>query len=485
MAILKSQGVSPTERLLAELCDRTFLSLWSYPNPCRDDGKELCDLLVVFQNDVLIFFDRENRRFDQNPEDLDLAWKRWRKEVIDKQVATAHGAERYIRSGRSIYLDPQKKQPFPIRIDPGQARCHKIVVAHGVKEACKRASSANVSGSLAISYEEKDERFDHPFLVQIDRKHPVHILDTENLEIALSELDTIFDFTAYLDAKLAAIQRHALSYCGEEDVIAHYFLNFDKKKNRHMIGTLDAFDMVHIGEGEWFDFERSEPYARRKAANQTSYFWDRLLQITSNNALKGVLGGNSKPFHGRSALHFMAMEPRFSRRGLSDFMLKSIRNFPESDEPVVRNVSLMPSFYEGVAYVFLQLKASDDLRSSETYREVRSGMLEIACAAAKLRMPNIRRVIGIATDAPKFAGKTNSEDLLLMEFEDWNAERRAYYEAANEELRFFRTPQMQASKKTISEFPRATDKPKARAKVGRNELCVCGSGLKYRKCCGR
>ena len=485
MAILKSQGVSPTERLLAELCDRTFLRLWSYPNPCRDDGKELCDLLVVFQNDVLIFFDRENRRFDQSPEDVDLAWKRWRKEVIDKQVATAHGAERYIRSGRSIYLDPRKKQPFPIPIDSSQIRCHKIVVAHGVKEACKRASSANVLGSLAISYEEKDERFDRPFFVQIDRKNPVHILDTENLEIALSELDTIFDFTAYLDAKLEAVQRHALSYCGEEDVIAHYFLNFDEKKNRHMIGTLDAFDMVHIGEGEWFDFERSELYARRKAANQISYFWDRLLQITSNNALKGVLGGNSKPFHGKSALHFMAMEPRFSRRALSDFMLKSIRNFPESHEPVVRNVSLMPSFYEGVVYVFLQLKASDDLRNSETYREVRSGMLEIACAAAKLRMPTIKRVIGIATDAPKFAGKTNSEDLLLMEFEDWNAERRAYYEEANEELRFFRTPQMQASKQTISEFPRPTAKPKARAKVGRNELCVCGSGLKYKKCCAR
>lgn len=485
MIILKSQGVSPTERLLAELCDRTFLRLWSYPNPVRDDGKELCDLLVVFQNEVLIFFDRENRRFDQNPENVELAWNRWHREVIDKQVATAHGAERYIRSGRSIYLDPQKKQQFPIPIDSGQVRCHKIVVAHGAKEACKRASTANVLGSLAISYGEKDERFNIPFFVQIDRKHPVHILDTQNLEIALTELDTIFDFTAYLDAKLEAIQRHALSYCGEEDLIAHYFRNFDEEKNRHMIGTLDAVDFVHIGEGEWFDFERSEAYARRKAANKTSYFWDELLQITSNNALMGVLGGNSEPFHGKSALHFMAMEPRFSRRSLSDIMLQSIRNFPESDEPLVRNVSLMPSFYEGMEYVFLQIKASDDLRNSATYREVRSAMLEIACGAAKLRTPTIKRVVGIATDAPKFAGKTNSEDLILMEFDGWNAERRAYYEKANEELRFFRTPQMQVIKQTVSEFPRATTKTKARAKKGRNELCFCGSSLKYKKCCGR
>ena len=472
---------------MAQLCDRTFLRLWSYPNPCRDDGKELCDLLVVFQNDVLIFFDRENRRFDQNPEDVDLAWKRWRKEVIDKQVSTAHGAEKYIRSGRSIYLDPRKSQPFPIPIDLGNVRFHKIVVAHGVKEACRQFSPVNVSGSLAISYDERGvERIETPFFVQIDRDNPVHILDSENLEIALSELDTIFDFTAYLDAKIEAIQRHrCLTYCGEEDVIAHYFLNFDDAKNRHMIGALDAFDIVHIGEGEWADFEQSEPYARRKEANKSSYFWDRLLQITSDNALKGILGGNSQPFHGRSALHFMAMEPRFSRRGLSDFMLKSIRNFPETEEPLVRNVSLMPSFYEGTVYVFLQLKTSDQLRSSDTYREVRSSMLEIACGAAKLRLPDTKRVIGIATDAPKFAGKTNSEDMLLMEFEDWNAERQAYYEEANKELRFFLTPQLRETNQVISEFPRVVTNPERRGKVGRNEPCVCGSGRKSKKCCGR
>lgn len=487
MAISKSEGVTRTERLLAGLCDRTFLRLWSYPNPCRDDGKELCDLIVVFQDDVLIFFDRENRRFDQNPDDIDLAWKRWRKEVIDKQIATAHGAERYIHSGRSIFLDAAKNQPFPIPIDLSKARFHKIVVAHGAMEACKQFSPANVSGSLAISYGPKGaESIDHPFFVEIDRENPVHVLDSENLEIALNELDTIFDFTAYLDAKIEAIQRHqSLTYCGEEDVIAHYFLNFDSSRNRHLIGSLDAFDAVHIGEGEWADFERSEAYARRKAANQSSYFWDRLLQITSNNALNGVLEGNSEPFQGKSAIQFMAMEPRFSRRGLSDFMLNSIRNFPDSDQPIVRNVSLMPSFYEGTVYVFLQLKASAELRASETYREVRSGMLEIACGAAKLRSPDLKRVIGIATDAPKFAGNTNSEDMLLMEFQDWSSERQAHYEAANRELRFFQTSQMQMSKQTVSEFPRAPGKPSKHVKVGRNERCPCGSGQKFKRCCGR
>jgi uncharacterized protein YecA (UPF0149 family) len=255
-----------------------------------------------------------------------------------------------------------------------------------------------------------------------------------------------------------------------------------------MIGTFEDFDHVHIGEGEWADFEKSKPYARRKEANKTSYFWDRLLQITSNNALKGTLGGNSQPFEGRSAIHFMAREPRVSRRALSDHMLRSIRNFPDNNEPFARSVSLMPSFYQGTQYVFLQWKAVDLEKNADEKREIRQAMLEIACAAAKLKFPKTERVIGIATDAPKFAGTTNSEDMLLMEFDEWTPERIAHYEEANKELRFFDTPQMQMTRQRVSEFP---SPPKAKStspkqvKIGRNDPCVCGSGRKSKKCCGR
>jgi hypothetical protein len=66
MKINKSKGTTPSERILAQLCEGTFLNLWSYPNLYKDqgkkggnsDGKELCDLLVVCGNDVIIFSDK-------------------------------------------------------------------------------------------------------------------------------------------------------------------------------------------------------------------------------------------------------------------------------------------------------------------------------------------------------------------------------------------------------------------------------------------
>jgi len=47
MPVIKSTGVTPTERILADFCERSFLKLWSYPNPFKEDGRLLgnADLL--------------------------------------------------------------------------------------------------------------------------------------------------------------------------------------------------------------------------------------------------------------------------------------------------------------------------------------------------------------------------------------------------------------------------------------------------------
>jgi hypothetical protein len=57
-------------------------------------GKELCDVLAVFENHVFLFFDRESRRFDAVEKDMHLTWDRWKREAIEKQIKTAAGAKR-------------------------------------------------------------------------------------------------------------------------------------------------------------------------------------------------------------------------------------------------------------------------------------------------------------------------------------------------------------------------------------------------------
>ena len=155
-------------------------------------------------------------------------------------------------------------------------------------------------------------------MLDLDRRNAVHVFDSHNLEILLGELDAFHDLVAYFDAKLDAIKRFSLSYCGEEDLLAHYFLNYDGKTKRHVIGPRDGdggFDSVLIGEGEWKDFIKLEQYNNKKKEDATSYFWDHLIQKTCENALNGTLQGNADLLKGPSALHIMAKEPRFMWEG--------------------------------------------------------------------------------------------------------------------------------------------------------------------------
>jgi hypothetical protein len=486
----KSAGVTATERMLADFCERSFLKLWSYPNPYKDDGHELCDLLAVFGDYVFVFFDRKNALPEIHDKDPQVLWDRWKRKVIDRQVKTAHGAERYIRSGRPIFLDGKGTTPFPLAIDLEKAVIHKILVAHGAKEACEKASSQNVYGSLAITYSVSDGGPTQPFHVDIDKRNPVHILDSHNMPIVLAELDTVSDFSAYLDAKILAVAKLGfLSYCGEEDLLAHYLLNYDKVSERHIIGpkSEENVDGVMIAEGEWYDFIKTDIYINTKKEDRISYFWDELIQRTCQNTLNGTLGGNSNILRGESAIYEMVREPRFFRRNLADKMLSAVERFPDHSSEFTRQVTFLPSYLPKVGYVLLQLRAPESFRTEPDYREKRQRLLEIACGAAKNKFPNLVKVIGIGIDAPKFAGGRNAEDFILMPCEVWTDEMRAHYEAENEPWSFFGTPQLRQFNDRVTQFvpPRSIPtSPAPKAKVGRNTSCPCGSGKKFKKCHG-
>lgn len=484
----KSTGVTETERMLSEFCERSFLKLWSYPNPYKDDGHELCDLLAIFGDHVFIFFDRKNELQEVPDKDPQILWDRWKRSVIDAQVKTAHGAERYIRSGRTIFTDGKRANPFPFEFDRNKAVVHKIIIAHGAKEACEKASAENVYGSLAITYVETDGGATIPFHIDIDKNKPVHIFDSHNMPIVLRELDTVSDFSAYLDEKVrAASTFDYLSYCGEEDLLAHYLLNYDAANKRHIIGPKEAgqFDGVMIGEGDWQHFVQTDLYTNTKKEDRASYFWDDMIQRTCQNSLDGTLGGNSNIMRGESAIYEMVKEPRFMRRSLSNSMLGAVERFPNR-VGFTRQVTFLPSYQSNVGYVLLQFRAPDAFRATPDYREKRQTLLEIACGAAKNKFSNLVTVIGIGIEAPKFAGGTNAEDFILMPCHEWPIERRRYYEELNEAWKFFGTSSLRQYNDKVTQFvpPQKSPMLSKSTKIGRNELCPCGSGKKYKKCHG-
>ncbi|WP_119343469.1 SEC-C metal-binding domain-containing protein [Facilibium subflavum] len=480
-----NNGVTKTEKLLLALCQNVFMKAWCYANPYKSEAKEMCDVLAVFDNHVFIFFDRGNSALDNQDNDIDVKWRRWKKNTIEKQVKTASGAERYISSGGKIYFDDKCKQEIPIKLSLDNIHIHKIIVAHGAKNHCKTDSENNLYGSLALSYSSTtcnensvySDIPDIPFMVRMDKNNLTHVFDEENLIMILDELDTFEDFKMYILEKENAIRKlDCLTYCGEEDLLAHYLLNFDSVSQKHIIGSRTGKEnALHIGEGAWHEFCQSKAYKERNKANKISYLWDKLIQKTCEHALRGETSGNGDILKSESAVFEMTKESRLSRRALSSHMQRGIESFPSFENGFARYMSFMTSLTNpDTGYVFLQLSYPKNIDYNE-YREKRRIILEIACGAARNKFINLTKIIGIAVEPPKFYN-TVSEDFLLLHCDKWSDEQQIAYQQQNELFKFFESELSKSKQTSFQEFPH-------NQKIGRNHSCPCGSGKKYKKCC--
>ena len=229
----KSSGTTPTEKYLVALCEKAFLRLWSYPNLFRDQGggKELCDVLIVFDRDIIIFSDKFCTYLDSGDEVKD--WTRWFRRSIRDSARQVFGAERWIRHHPNrIFLDLGCTQPLPIDLPSSEdMRLHRVVVARGAGKRCSAFFDGD-SGSLMVRSDLVGDVHVNapagPFgIFRIGRVDPdrgyVHVFDDENLDILLSELDTVADFVAYLTRKEAFIcSGRVVLAPGEEDLLAYY-----------------------------------------------------------------------------------------------------------------------------------------------------------------------------------------------------------------------------------------------------------------------
>jgi hypothetical protein len=209
--VTRYEGGTTAERYLKRLCDGTFLSLWSYSGIYRDQGnsgkghgKEICDLIVVFRNHVIIFSDKDCEF--PNSGNLEIDWSRWYRKAVENSAKQVLGAERWLKSYLTrVFLDRACTIPFPIELpDSSIAKYHLVIVAHDVSPRCH--SELGGSGTLMIvpniigrEHCQSFESGGRPFsLGRIDSEDRyIHILDDTSLSILLTTLDTVTDFVDY------------------------------------------------------------------------------------------------------------------------------------------------------------------------------------------------------------------------------------------------------------------------------------------------
>ncbi|MEK7995527.1 MAG: SEC-C domain-containing protein [Planctomycetota bacterium] len=495
--VVRADGATPAERYLQGLCERSFLSLWSYPSLFRDqragakgDGKELCDLLVVFGDDILIFSDK-SCAFPATG-DTRLDWSRWFRKAIMKSAEQAWGAERWLREHRNrIFIDRACVQPFPLDLPPAdRMRVHHIVVAHNVVNRC-RAQFSGGSGSLIFNSDltggdhYADPKTCSPFEVGWldDARRFVHVLDDVALEVVLRTQDTITDFVGYLRAKEDLLQslkeRGVRFFCaGEEELLAHYVTTM--RDGGHAFDFPDGYNAISIPEGDWAEFQKSPERSAQLEADRVSYCWDMLIEKFNANILGGTSYYTTNPriAEREKILRFFAREPRTRRRLLADALLEIIGQ----TGPRQRGTRIMfPSNPGDPNYCFLALPKLPG-QTYDEYREVRRNLLMILCHVTKLTCPDALDMVGLATETD-ISREVRSEDALYVDLRGWNEEMAE--QARDWQRHHNLLTNLTKFEGKVSEYPERPPEVVVPGPNPRNKPCPCGSGKKYKKCHGR
>ena len=394
----KSRGTTPTEKYLAQLCERAFLRFWSYPNLYRDrgEGKEICDVLVVFGRDIVIFSDKSCAYPDSGDEVKD--WTRWFRRSVWKSAQQIFGAERWIRQHpERIFLDPKCTQALPIELpDSSDMHIHRVVVARGAGERCS-AFFGGDTGSLRIRNDLIGDAHVNPeagplefFCVgQLEpEKGYVHIFDDGNLYILLSELDTATDFIEYLRRKEALIcSEKVVSATGEEDLLAHFLTHVDGNKEHNFVipPGVDIVWFDHLYEG----MPENGQYIAKKKADQVSYIIDELIENVASSAAQGTLvsGNKLSILMQEKALRILAAENRLSRRHLGTALVNLLCSAATDGRPKVKCVTTSSQSGTGYCFLVMPYQGGTDYNR---YKEYRSALLFDYLRVMKVKFPRLQ-----------------------------------------------------------------------------------------------
>jgi hypothetical protein len=476
---------SPSERYLAGLCRRSFLSLWSFPNTYRDQhrGKEVCDLLVLFPPHVLIFSDKYCEFPDAKT--LELSWARWFRRAVQAAAAQSFGAERWLKNHADrVFQDASCERPLPVKLPhPEEMFVHRIVIAHGASAACRRLFGG--SGSLMIRSDtdaiEADAALsgETPFTITHsgDVSRFVHVFDDTTADVLLSTLDTIADFVAYLLAKERFLTSRRVIVAGEEELLALY-LTSTNQNGKHDFSFPSA-DSISLAEGFWEGFEKHPDRVAQIHANEVSYVWDGLIEHLAGHHLKGTLEsyGSGPPGDVEPSLRFLAREPRTRRRLLSKNLLAVMTS---AAEVPYRVRVCEPSNPGDPYYVFLVKRPNAEAGDRNAYREIRRTMLEGYCLVTKLIRPDATDIVGIATEP--LGTDDTTEDFLYFDARLWNPDLEARAKAIQAGTGILLNTKLTRNRE--DEYP-LTRQLAAKKGRNRNAPCGCDSGKKYKQCCGR
>jgi SEC-C motif-containing protein len=337
------------------------------------------------------------------------------------------------------------------------------------------------SGSLMLDTDIVGEQhLEKPFVIgRIDRnKGYVHVFDDTSLDVVMTYLDTVSDFVAYLTKKEKLLTGGLrVLAAGEEELLAEYVKRLNSEGEHDFIIPKGTTGIV-LDEGSWAKFLASPERKAQLKANEVSYSWDELIEKFLHHLMSGTqyTSTDASVSKQEESFRWLARENRTRRRMLANAILGLLRKTPANYRA---SRVLKPSRPGDPYFLFLLLPYYPTIEEKD-YRRVRAQLLNEYCSVVKLHYPDAQHIIGIATE-PLDRGDYRSEDFAHLDATEWNEDLERQARSSKADLGIFTNVKTYAGREL--EYP-VEERQKPRTLVSRNSRCICGSGKRFKRCCG-
>lgn len=383
--------MTPSEKYVSDLCKSSFLPFWSYPNPLGKKDKELCDVLVVCNNTIILISVKDIRV--SNHKDETVKYDRWKAKAIDDSAKQLYGAERFLKNRDHIKL---KDRTTTVKLPNKEKRkIFRIAVAFG-----SHKNFPLPTGDFGRGF--------------------VHVFDEQSTSILLKELDTITDFTDYLIAKENFIKGKRIMVPREIDFFTLYL-------NSNGFDIDAPADYISIPYGLWEIYIQSEEYKSWQESIKESFMWDEMINGIFNYHINSEISQEKRDEYEES-LRIINLESRQHRIALG-------KKLKEALEKKVSARLLKPLPGQKYTYVLMPL--------TDKNWEGKEGELKLRCIIARYLFPDIETIIGVSIGKNPNNGH-GWYDILYLHLPEINQLYIDEAKNAQEELGYFKN--MKSSK---------------------------------------
>ena len=346
------------EEFVHELAKKSFLEDWCYCNPKLPNGKEICDLLIIY-DEIAIIWQIKDIKLNDNG--------KYKKSEIDKNLRQINGAKRSLFELK-IPIELENPRRGKELFNPKQIKTVYLI------------SALLGDGEDFFSF------------VENINNHIIHTFTRIFTEIVLGELDTIKDFINYLEEKedLITADNEIIISGGEEELLAYYLMN------EHNFEKIKKVNMIIIEDDLWEDYINRPECIAKKKEDEISYGWDEIINRAH------TCGGEYELI-----ARELARPSRFERRCLGKaFYEAHVIAHNQKEKNTFRRVIKIGD----ATYCFLFM---DDIEP----RKNRKLLLSSICYVARGLYQNNTKVIGIATEMKSH--RQCSYDFSLLEIPNW------------------------------------------------------------------